>query len=447
MSEQPEGGTSPLEDDDEATAQLGAPQPPVPFTPPSGPCPNCGDPVAAGANFCEACGAQLGEVTASVAQAGPRVDRPGSVPISAPTHLVTDDGAEAPRRPCAECGGTVGPDLYCEQCGTKAPSERDHFRESPAPWVAGVCDRGARRNRNEDAMALAASASPGEYCALIVLDGVSSSTDSDVASLAGARAAREVLRTPLPLGLGTLDSRDAAAHKAITDAAEAAQQAIVAHTESESENPASATFTCVLLAAEADGPMVWHGNLGDSRTYWVPDEGPAVQLSRDDSAAEALIATGMDREEALASEQAHAITRWLGRDAQDVVPTIGRLTVEQPGWLLACSDGLWNYARETEELGERVRAVAAEHPGDVEAMALALVQFATGAGGHDNITAALARVGPLPEADVRETGDNHPDVDADVVADVDADIDADRAQRDVIESDVAESEATRPKED
>ncbi len=52
-----------------------------------------------------------------------------------------------------------GPDGYCESCGVKALSERDHYREQPAPWVAGVCDKGIRHQRNEDAMALLARSS------------------------------------------------------------------------------------------------------------------------------------------------------------------------------------------------------------------------------------------------------------------------------------------------
>jgi serine/threonine protein phosphatase PrpC len=369
------------------------------------PCPSCGEPVPDGANFCEACGAQLGEVTEEVAQAGPKVDHPGSLPISRPTHLVTEVGEPAARRPCAECGGTVGDDLYCEQCGTKAPSEREHFRESPAQWVAGVCDRGAKRARNEDAMALVASETPGERCVLIVLDGVSSSTDSDVASLAGARAAREVLRSPIAQGLGTPDSREAAAHKALTDAAAAAQAAIEAHTAMDSENPASATFTCVVVEAEPEGPVLWHGNIGDSRAYWIPDDGEPVRLTTDDSAAEALIGTGMSPEEAHASSQAHAITKWLGRDSEDIVPTVGRLLLTDPGWVLACSDGLWNYAPTAEDVRDRVHAAAAEHEQDPESVALALVEWAIEQGGHDNITAAVARLGELaPAGGIGDTG-------------------------------------------
>lgn len=382
-------------------AQFDPAEAPVTFHLDAQPCPTCGEPVPVGANFCEGCGAQLGSVTAEDAQAAPKIESEASMPVSRPTHLITDGAAQAGRRPCAECGGSVGDDLYCEQCGTKAPSERDHFREMPAGWVAGVCDRGARRRRNEDAMALLASESQGERCVLIVLDGVSSSTDSDVASLAGARAARDALRKAVGAGLGTPESREAAMHKAITDAAAGAQAAIVAHTEQGSANPASATFTCLVLQAETDGLVAWHGNLGDSRSYWLPDSGEPIQLTRDDSAAEALIDAGATPEQAYGSPQAHAITRWLGRDAEDVTPHLGRLPITEDGWLLACSDGLWNYAPTAAVLAEQVHA-AAGAAGSVEDVALALVEFATQAGGHDNITVAVARVGALP---VRETGE------------------------------------------
>ena len=77
---------------------------------------------------------------------------------------------------------------------------------------------------------------------LVVLDGVSSSTDSDVASLAGARAARETLRTPLPRGMGTDQGRDAAVAAAFAHTIAAANDAIVATTHADSDSPASATF-------------------------------------------------------------------------------------------------------------------------------------------------------------------------------------------------------------
>ncbi|GAA3674879.1 hypothetical protein GCM10022237_38070 [Nocardioides ginsengisoli] len=356
-------------------------------------CPTCGATLAPGARFCENCGAQLGTAAVPAAATAPATatsDPLGDAPISAPTRkpagALPDPPVPAGRRPCAECGGEVGPDLYCLSCGTKAPSERDHFQEQPASWVAGVCDKALMKNRNEDAMALLAGVEPGSRAVLIVMDGVSNSIDSDVASLAGARAAREVLRVPLPSGMGTPQGREAAVRKVLADAAAAANTAIVAVTDPDSPNPASATFTVAVL----EGQRISWANIGDSRSYWLPDAGTPVQLTTDDSVAQAQIAEGIAREVAETGPQAHAITKWLGRDSEDFTPTVGSIEVTEPGWLLACSDGLWNYASEPEAMREQVRAAGTDDPA---ALALALVAFANASGGHDNITAAVARVG------------------------------------------------------
>ena len=68
---------------------------------------------------------------------------------------------------------------------------------------------------------------------------------------------------------------------------------------------------------------------------------------------------------------------------------MGALVVDQPGWLLLCSDGLWNYASEPAAIVAQVTSAATTEP---EALALALVDFAKASGGHDNITVAFARL-------------------------------------------------------
>lgn len=372
------------------------------------PCPSCAEPLPPGAQFCEACGTPVAGApgVSPVAPAAPGPVAEEAAPIDAasgPVSRLTRVGAgpsdtptEAGRhagRPCHQCGGAVGSDGYCETCGTKALSERDHFREQPVTWLAGVCDKGLAHHRNEDAMAMSASADPaaaGRRAVLLVLDGVSNTDDSAVGSLAGARAALAVLAAPFPAGLGTAASRLAAATQVLARAVSAANDQVVAATTPGTSSPASATFTAVVL----EGSTLLHANIGDSRTYWLPDDGPGVQLSVDHSAAQAQIAAGVPRLEAESSPQAHAITQWLGQDSPSIEPGVGRLDLmgNEGGWLLACSDGLWNYASEPEQLTAQIGATGTSDPAE---LALALVRFANDQGGRDNITAVLARIEPL----------------------------------------------------
>ncbi|KQW53633.1 serine/threonine protein phosphatase [Nocardioides sp. Root1257] len=366
-------------------------------------CPSCGTVATTGSKFCESCGSALGNDAPAAPVATEALDELS--PISAPTRRrPTDPPVATGPRPCLVCQGTVGPDGYCETCGAKAPTERDHFRETPASWVAGVCDRGIVHHRNEDAMALLASDAPGERAVLVVLDGVSNSIDSDVASLAGAKAARESLRTPFPQGMGTPASRSGAITQVFGAAAAAANAAVVQVTDPASTNPASATFAVAVV----ERSLLAYANIGDSRVYWLPDGGPGVQLTVDDSAAQQQMESGVPREVAESSPQAHAITKWLGRDAPDVTPRTGQLELTTPGWVVACSDGLWNYASEPDALAAQVAAAGTSEPLD---LALALVAFANAQGGRDNITAAVARVQPVDSGQNASAPDHQEDPD------------------------------------
>ena len=139
-------------------------------------CPGCGTVAADGSTFCEHCGTRLVAPAPEPVEATTPADEP-SVPV------------------CRACGGTIAADGYCEQCGEPAANERDHWSERPSAVVGGVCDRGRRHSRNEDAMALGVV---GSTAVLVVCDGVSTVPDSDLASLAAARAARDVLATAEP---------------------------------------------------------------------------------------------------------------------------------------------------------------------------------------------------------------------------------------------------------
>ena len=155
--------------------------------------------------------------------------------------------------------------------------------------------------------------------------------------------------------------------------------------------------------------------LGDSRAYWLAANPPTRRAQRhhrhhrrlrrhqDDSIAEEIVAAGVaTMDEAMASPQAHVITRWLGADLPDPEPHVEQVQAAGPGVLLLCSDGLWNYRPEAARTGRprdarRADRAARRRGGD-------LVKFAVDSGGLDNITVVLIPVPSPPSSGARGTG-------------------------------------------
>jgi len=329
-------------------------------------CPSCGQPFDAADGFCEACGVPL--VPAAVS--------PGAEAGVLECLVCSADDSAAPAGVSAEG--------YCESCGRKVPTVRDHV-ELDVGVAAGVTDRGLRHSRNEDAMALAGVVGPGGPAAVaVVCDGVSSAPSADEASLVAVRAAVRVL-------LAAVRSGDDPA--AASAAAALAGWRAVADLTGPAGAPA-ATYA----SAVVDGAAVTVCWLGDSRIYWLAADGPGSRLlTRDDSIAEELVASRLASvAEAMASPQAHVITRWLGADLPDPEPHVARFELAGPGVVLVCSDGLWNYRPEPAGLAAMALPAAQADP---LAAAVTLVKFAVDAGGADNITAVLAPFPPVwPES-------------------------------------------------
>lgn len=325
-------------------------------------CSSCGEPVDAADGFCEACGSQ---VAAAAVSSG----ADGGVP-RCPACSADPAVSQAP----------VSADGYCENCGRKVPTARDHV-ELDVGLAAGVTDRGLRHSRNEDAMALAAPrGAAGPVALAVVCDGVSSAPRADEASLTAVQAAARVLVPAIRAG-EDLASASAAAARAGT--------AALRDLAGPGGAPA-ATYASAVLDDRAV-TVCW---VGDSRVYWLAAEGADAHcLTTDDSLAEEIVAAGLATvEEAMASPQAHVITRWLGADLPDPQPHVTRFEPTGPGVVLVCSDGLWNYRPEAAELAALALPAALTDP---LAAAITLVKFAVDAGGADNITAVLA---PFPPA-------------------------------------------------
>ena len=274
----------------------------------------------------------------------------------------------------------VGPDGYCETCGRRVPVGRDHA-EIDLGLVAGVTDRGLRHQRNEDAMALATAAGPhGQVALAVVSDGVSSAPRPDEASLTAVRTAMRMLLNAARTGEDPVASSLAAAKagaEALNDLAGP-------------EGAPAATYVSAAVSREVI-TLCW---LGDSRAYWLAaDPADCARLTRDDSLAEEIVAAGLASvDEAMASPQAHVITRWLGADLPDPEPHVAQFAPRGPGVLLICSDGLWNYRPEAADLAALALPAASTDP---LAAASGLVKFAVESGGVDNVTVVLIPFPPI----------------------------------------------------
>ncbi|WP_052460145.1 PP2C family protein-serine/threonine phosphatase [Tessaracoccus massiliensis] len=254
-------------------------------------------------------------------------------------------------------------------------SERAHYVREPAFWVAGCSDMGRRHRTNQDAMCLAVRSEPRNEAMLAIADGVTTAEGSELASLVAAETVVQQLIERV--GEGT------APNLAFVQAFSAANEEVLGAADEPS--------ACTLLAAMVQPGLIAVGNVGDSRAYWLSDDGSTELLSTDDSMAQARIMLGMSRDEAEQSSQAHAITKWLGRQATNVTPSVITAQPQTNGWLLLCTDGLWNYASSPEDMS----ALFSEHLGRTSgpaALAESLVNWANEQGGKDNITVVLARV-------------------------------------------------------
>jgi serine/threonine protein phosphatase PrpC len=270
--------------------------------------------------------------------------------------------------------------IACPQCGVIAPvadgQSKGDRKEIDTGTAGGLTNTGLVKRKNQDALYLQELESGA---VVVVCDGVSSSAAADAAARVACAAAGRSLSTS-----------SSAPDQAMRAAIAVAQRAVLGVPWERSGELAAPS--CTFIAARWDGRQVTVGSLGDSRAYWI-DDTESRRLTDDDSwVREQVEAGAMTESEAEAHPYAHQITRWLGADAPDEPPDITTFTPRRPGRLVVCTDGLWNYVSDADELAALVRGTdngLAPLP-----TARALVDHALMSGGHDNVTVAVIDVVP-----------------------------------------------------
>src|SRR6185369_4789251 len=232
----------------------------------------------------------------------------------------------------------------------------------------------------QDATAVAeGKTTSGEpFVILVVCDGVSSSSFSEMASSIAARAARDALahfaRSP------DIDHETTAS--AVGQAIRAAHLAICAAHVAQPVSDLPGTTIAAGLIYRRRLTIGW---VGDSRCYWLTSRG-AELLTHDHSWVNEAIARGEVKDATeVQGALAHTITKCLGPlevgdIPAEVEPDVRSRDLAGPGLVLLCSDGLWNYAPEAADIAAVIRAAPDET--DAVEVSRLLVNYALARGGQ-----------------------------------------------------------------
>ena len=144
-----------------------------------------------------------------------------------------------------------------------------------------------------------------------------------------------------------------------------------------------------LTAALIIDNTLYAANVGDSRLYFIGDDGVVTQITHDHSFAQALVDTGKTTlEEASKSPYSNRLTRVVGRDSFSETDTDFYKLELDSNIILMCSDGLYNYLK-PDQYSEFLKDVT-----DIDTLTSAVGKFVESAnenGGKDNITVIVIK--------------------------------------------------------
>lgn len=244
-------------------------------------------------------------------------------------------------------------------------------------WSVAKSDVGRKRKNNEDAVG--AWPDSGLFC---VADGMGGGDDGEIASAAIVRGLDGIAASIAPRQGNVYEH--SAVLGLISQAINAASAWIYERAVSRRLKGCGSTFVGICFdAANPSAAMALHA--GDSRLYRFR-AGVVEQLTKDHSAA-AMI--GAKDEKEINPMFRGMILRAVGV-SRSVDLEMTPVEVKEDDLYVLCSDGLYRMIDEN-RMTELVNAST-----DADAIATALVDAANKAGGIDNVSAVVLRVGKLP---------------------------------------------------
>jgi protein phosphatase len=170
--------------------------------------------------------------------------------------------------------------------------------------------------------------------------------------------------------------------------AAAVRQANSLVVERAQDDPSLEGMGTTLTAIAVHEGQLHLAHVGDSRAYLLRENERISQLTTDHTLVERLIQEGrLSRDEAATHPQRNVITRAIGHEETVEVEVLPPITLQEGDQILLCSDGLSGPVDD-----ERISSILSG-AADGEAAVGGLLAEANAAGGPDNITAVLLRIG------------------------------------------------------
>jgi PPM family protein phosphatase len=244
--------------------------------------------------------------------------------------------------------------------------------------AAALTDVGRRRKNNEDAFG--AFPAQGVWC---VADGMGGGDDGEVASAAVVKSVDACLSDLPSPSVGALAGARVA--KGVAAAVEEASGWIFRRTKKNGLKGCGSTFVGIVFdATDPRSALVLH--VGDSRLYRLRGR-DFRQITKDHSVAEMM---GAKDEKDLNPMFRGMILRAVGIENSVEIDRTP-MSVEEDDVVLICSDGLTRMVPD-----RRIAEILRDAEVPVEETARRLVAAANEAGGIDNVTVVVVRVGALP---------------------------------------------------
>jgi serine/threonine protein phosphatase PrpC len=264
-----------------------------------------------------------------------------------------------------------------------SPKARSQVARPLSVDAVGYTHPGRARQENEDAFMLAL---PERL--FIVADGLGGRNAGEVAAhqaidelLTFFRQRRAHPRAPWPF---PIDRRVSTGANLLRVGIQVANQKV---REAAAREPTLHRMGATLGALAIGETQLVAAHVGDVRIYRIR-AGAIARLTRDHSLVEEMRAVrpDMDTQEIAAMAPRNVVTKALG-SKDDLEPTVYVNTFAAGDLYLICSDGLWGVIDD-----DRLAALATATP-DLEQCCQSLLDAGNEAGGPDNLTAVLVRVG------------------------------------------------------